>query len=755
MKTLRLFPAFESRPFASFETGLRRFCLVALLVFAASFRVLPIRAAPALLTFDELPSTTSGLPLPCGYKYLLWSNFYYMDALNYNRNPSGYANSVISPNQVAFLWGAANPGTTGTIGSEAGFDLISGYLTAAWRDGLQVRVIGYSGATVLYDNTYTLNTTDPTFISFNYDGVTQVSFTASGGTQNPAFSLQGYHFSMDNVTVSVAQSLTPELAAAAFDQLWSAFDRDYAKFVLHPEVDWNVSRDQYRPLATNSTSVSGLANVFVQMLEPLQDLHVWLTLSGSYLPVYEPYLPLNANPAAFAAILGGLNSPSPRVQWAVTRDKIGFMAINSWTDSAIPRLCQEALEEMRDTRGLIIDVRSNGGGSERLAQQVAGRFEYTNFVYAFDQVRDGTNHTDLTPLRPRSILPTGPWRYDRPVILLIGQNVVSSDESFVGMMTGATNVTTMGDHTCGASGNPETVQLAFDMTVTVSTWIDYLPDGTLLEGRGFQPQIPFTPAPGGFNGTNDGLLSAAVALLRQAPLPVQPILGPVFSPTSPLTFDDLVHKQAVPTGYAGLTWSNFYAYNAEIGVTPAYGIPMLSPPNVIYNGWGDPAIISASVPFDLVAAELASVFYTDVNLEVKGYRGTNLIYDRDFTLSAISPTAVEFDCYGVTSVVFISSGGTLYRSGGGEQIAMDDLVLIPHYTTPIPPLLQDLTRAGGATTFTWAAQAGETYQVQYTDDLSGTNWLNLGSPLSTGNYTLTGFDSATNRQRFYRVLVLP
>jgi C-terminal processing protease CtpA/Prc len=203
-------------------------------------------------------------------------------------------------------------------------------------------------------------------------------------------------------------------------------------------------------------------------------------VSGSRLTTYDPPLVFNANPAAFPTILGPLNSPNPRVQWAITRDKIGFIAINSWTDPAIPTLCQEALEQMRDTRELIIDVRANGGGSETQAKQVAARFEHTNFVYAYYQRRNGTNHTDLTAKMPRTISPHGPWRYDRPVILLIGQKCVSSDESFVGMMTGATNVTTMGDHTCGASGNPEIIQLPFDLAVTVSTWIDYLPDGTPL-----------------------------------------------------------------------------------------------------------------------------------------------------------------------------------------------------------------------------------------------------------------------------------
>ena len=109
---------------------------------------------------------------------------------------------------------------------------------------------------------------------------------------------------------------------------------------------------------------------------------------------------------------------------------------------------------------------------------------------------------------------------------------MSSNESFIGMMTGDPEVTTMGDHTCGSSGNPEIVNLPLEMTVSVPKWIDYLPDGTPLDERGFQPQIPFKPEPGAFEGDRDDLLTAALARLSKAPLPEKPIEGTAFERTA-------------------------------------------------------------------------------------------------------------------------------------------------------------------------------------------------------------------------------
>lgn len=329
-------------------------------------------------------------------------------------------------------------------------------------------------------------------------------------------------------SVKAPPAITPELAAAAFDQLWEAFDRDYGMFVLRPEVDWAKLREEHRPRALASRSTYEFAGVCAEMLKPLRDLHVWLTVAGANVPVYNRPRAANANPAAYLALLGQIQTKG-RVQWVVTPDKIGFLAIHGWnTGPEIPAQCAEALEQMRDTRGLVVDVRLNGGGDEPTAQKVAARFLAHEFVYSYSQVRNGAGHTNLTAKRPRSIQPRGPWRYDRPVVLLTGRKTMSSCESFVGMMTGATNVTTMGEATAGSSGNPKIVRLPLDMTVSVPRWIDLLPDGTPLDERGFPPQVRFEPKPGAFEGERDDLLAAALARLRPAPLPAKPIEGPEF-----------------------------------------------------------------------------------------------------------------------------------------------------------------------------------------------------------------------------------
>jgi hypothetical protein len=323
--------------------------------------------------------------------------------------------------------------------------------------------------------------------------------------------------------------ITPSLVETSFDQLWEAFDREYALFILRANVDWHKLREQYRPRALQAKSAYEFAGICAEMLRPLRDLHVWMDVAGASVPVFNRERQANANLAAWPRILGQL-TPVGRVQWTRTPDKIGFVAIDQWNDGAFPRQVDEILEQMRDTRGLIVDVRLNGGGSEPQAKQVAGRFLEKEFIYAYSQYRNGPQHTNLTEKIARRAAPRGPWRYHRPVVLLIGQKCMSSSESFVAMMSGAAQVTIMGDHTCGSSGNPRMLRLPLEVTVSVPRWIDYLPDGTPLDERGFRPQIEFKPEPGAFEGDRDDLLSAALERLRQVPFPDRPINGPPLGP---------------------------------------------------------------------------------------------------------------------------------------------------------------------------------------------------------------------------------
>lgn len=148
----------------------------------------------------------SGLTVPAGYHGLNWSGLYSLDAVHYVSNPSGYQAGVVSTNIV--IYGGA--GSTGVISAEL-FDLDSAYATAAWNDNLQFVAKGYIDGTQVYNQTNTLSATAPTLVHFNFYGVNKVEFTASGGTPHAGYSGAGAYFALDNVSVQIYAPFLPAL----------------------------------------------------------------------------------------------------------------------------------------------------------------------------------------------------------------------------------------------------------------------------------------------------------------------------------------------------------------------------------------------------------------------------------------------------------------------------------------------------------------------------------------------------------------
>jgi autotransporter-associated beta strand protein len=122
-----------------------------------------------LLTFDDV-STGS---VPANYGNLNWNNFRVVNGQSYG---SGYQVGMVSSPNVAFN----SLGNPASLTSTAAFNLVSAYLTSAYLSSQTVSFKGYADGTLVYDTSYTINNTAPTFVTFNYLGVTEIDITASG-----------------------------------------------------------------------------------------------------------------------------------------------------------------------------------------------------------------------------------------------------------------------------------------------------------------------------------------------------------------------------------------------------------------------------------------------------------------------------------------------------------------------------------------------------------------------------------------------
>jgi len=81
---------------------------------------------------------------------------------------------------------------------------------------------------------------------------------------------------------------------------------------------------------------------------------------------------------------------------------------------------------------------------------------------------------------------------------------------------------------------------------------------------------------------------------------------------------------------------------------------------------------------------------------------------------------------------------------------------IANLTVLSRPTLQTLNSQNGQISLIWNAVSNLSYQLQYSTNLTDTNWINLGSPITATNSSAAIMDgTATYGQRFYRVRLGP
>jgi probable HAF family extracellular repeat protein len=94
-------------------------------------------------------------------------------------------------------------------------------------------------------------------------------------------------------------------------------------------------------------------------------------------------------------------------------------------------------------------------------------------------------------------------------------------------------------------------------------------------------------------------------------------------------------------------------------------------------------------------------------------------------------------------------GGGNPSMGANEFIALD---VVGYTLVAAAPRIQNVTYAAHTFAFGWTALPGQSYQVQYTTDLSGNVWSNLGGSITASNLTAGITDTnAVGPKRFYRV----
>ena len=268
-------------------------------------------------------------------------------------------------------------------------------------------------------------------------------------------------------------------AVGNFEALWSMIDQRYCFFEYKNKeygLDWNEVYTRYRPCVDTVSNEIQLFNVLGDMLCELRDGHVNLTSyfnTARYWNWKEDY-PTNFSDTLQRRYLGTNYYIAGGLKYTVfLPDTVAYVSCSSFNTAFSDNNLTYMLALLKGCKGMILDIRSNGGGLLTLSERLAARFTEEKILTGYSRHKTGTGHNDFSDLEPTYLSPFNGIRWTEPVVVLTNRGVYSAANDFVNQMKCCPNVTVVGDKTGGGSGMPYMSDLPNGWSVRFSACPSY------------------------------------------------------------------------------------------------------------------------------------------------------------------------------------------------------------------------------------------------------------------------------------------
>ena len=244
-----------------------------------------------------------------------------------------------------------------------------------------------------------------------------------------------------------------------FEALWKLMDEHYCFFDYKQQeygLDWNAVYGKYRVRINDNMKTTQLFEVCCDMLAELRDGHVNLSSSmdyGRYWKWQENY-PKNFSDTLYRHYMGTDYKIASGLNYRVLDDNIGYIYCPSFERAIGEGNLNDVLSYLAYCKGLIIDIRNNGGGDLTMAERFAGRFVQEKTLVGYMQHKTGPGHQEFSAMEAQYLEPSSNVRWHKKVCILTNRSVYSAANQFAVMMHALPNVTLVGDHTGGGSGMP-------------------------------------------------------------------------------------------------------------------------------------------------------------------------------------------------------------------------------------------------------------------------------------------------------------
>ena len=166
---------------------------------------------------------------------------------------------------------------------------------------------------------------------------------------------------------------------------------------------------------------------------------------------------------------------NPITYYNVVADSIGYINLSSFTDNCSSELKKAYLElKYRGIKGLIIDLRNNGGGLLREAINISNFFLPKGEVIVSTK---GKNESENTSYKAHN----NPIDTDIPLIIMVNDESASASEIVAGAMQDLDRAVIVGNRTFGKGLVQGTFPVAYDGKLKVTTAKYYTPSGRCIQ----------------------------------------------------------------------------------------------------------------------------------------------------------------------------------------------------------------------------------------------------------------------------------
>jgi carboxyl-terminal processing protease len=212
-------------------------------------------------------------------------------------------------------------------------------------------------------------------------------------------------------------------------------------------------------------------------------------------------------------------SSAPNLATDTTPSGNAYIRFDGFQPS-ITKEFRQALERFRNSPGLIVDLRRNGGGDLGVLVPIAGYFFDKKTLFAKDETRSGKPLSEFAGVLrlPLDLYVgrSGDQIYSGPVVILIDSRSASSSEVFAAGMQDSQRARIVGSQSCGCVlgiAKPRVMKGGGVLEMSEVLW--FSPKGRRLEGTGILPDQTVMPTLKSLQRKEDPALEAADRALLQ------------------------------------------------------------------------------------------------------------------------------------------------------------------------------------------------------------------------------------------------